>query len=50
MAEKYRALAESVNEQDRRRFSRMADWWQGRAAELDAAKRATASSPAVKDI
>jgi hypothetical protein len=39
MAEKYRVLAETDETLDRRRFSRMADWWRKRAAELDAGEK-----------
>jgi len=35
MAENYRALAETADPVDRRRFLHMADWWQQRAAELE---------------
>lgn len=39
MAEKYRVLAETEETLDRRRFTRMAEWWLKRAAELDAAEK-----------
>lgn len=45
MAENYRALAETANPVDRRRFSRMADWWQQRAAELERPDRSKDSDP-----
>jgi hypothetical protein len=40
MAEKYRTLAETSNAEGHHRFSRMADWWLNRAAEIDAAETA----------
>ena len=39
MAEKYRALAETVSAPDRALFAHMADWWLKRAAELDATEK-----------
>jgi hypothetical protein len=45
MAEKYRALAEMASPMDRRRFSRMADWWQQRAADLERSDHKTQTDP-----
>jgi hypothetical protein len=45
MAENYRALAETTDPVDRRRFLRMADWWQNHAAELERSDHKTESDP-----
>jgi hypothetical protein len=44
MAQKYRALAENANRIDGDRYSRMAEWWFARAAEIEAAIRARMDS------
>jgi hypothetical protein len=44
MAKKYHALAEHAHRSDQNRFTRMAEWWERRAIELDAAESTAAEA------
>jgi hypothetical protein len=49
MAEKYRALADAATTEDRRRFSRMATWWEKRAKDLEAGAPIGSPAPSRPD-